>query len=189
MFVYISFLIIPLFFYFAGIRNGQPGRSKMDKMMLTMGGSMLLGFSSGIYIAGSASSFFAAVVFSIFLTAIAGILLGAPHGGAAVAEGMFTGAMAGLMGAMTADMLSLPEKRVLLLLFLLLTSLGGLWVLKYWKIGVEFSSTKSKAMIFNFFTFIYLLFVAYIFIIHPPFTEEEPNHETDHHTIFIWGNL
>ncbi|WP_088036228.1 hypothetical protein [Evansella clarkii] len=188
MFVYISLLIIPLIFYFAGVRNGQSGRSKMEKMMLTMGGAMLLGFTSGIYIAGIASSFFTAVVFSIFLTAIAGILLGLPHGGAAVAEGMFTGAMAGLMGAMTADMLSLPEKRVLLLLFLLLASLGGFWVLKYWKIRSEFSN-KSKTIIFNIFTFCYLLFVAYIFIIHPPFTEEEPLHEADHHTIFIWSYL
>ncbi|WP_218244266.1 hypothetical protein, partial [Pseudomonas sp. 2995-3] len=61
--------------------------------------------------------------------------IGLPHGSLSTVEGVFTGAMAGLMGALTAEMLSIAEVKIILLLFFMLSGLGGFWSIHFWNIG------------------------------------------------------
>ncbi|MDQ0256106.1 hypothetical protein J2S74_003505 [Evansella vedderi] len=184
MLIYSFLFIFPLLLYFIGMTRKAKNRTKMEKMMLAMGGSMLVGFTIGIYFGGLLhGAFFSSLLISIIVTSVIGILIGLPHGNLATIEGLFTGGMAGLMGAMTAEMLSIPEVRILLLLLLLLMGLGAFWSLHFWKKG-ESVVRKSLTFLVHFSTMCYLLLVTFIFIWMPPFEDKRGIHGEHDHTLY-----
>ncbi|MDG5787972.1 hypothetical protein QA612_10775 [Evansella sp. AB-P1] len=171
MYIYSIFLILPLLFYFSGIKNQDKTRTKMEKMMLTMGASMLVGLTFGLFIGAIYhGAYFNSFIISLIVTTIVGFLIGLPHGKITVIEGVFSGGMAGIMGAMTAEMLSVPEIRTIMLLLILLMSLGGFWCMHFWKNGFLYNKTY-KVFIFHIATILYLLFITYLFIMYPPFQQ------------------
>ncbi|MFA9556621.1 hypothetical protein ACERII_04835 [Evansella sp. AB-rgal1] len=184
MLSYSLLFIIPLLLYYIGMKNSNKDRTKMEKMMLAMGGSMLVGFTLGLFIGGIFhGSFLTSLILSVILSTVVGIYIGIPHGNIEIVEGLFTGGMAGLMGAMTAEMLSIPELRIVLLLFFLLIGLGAFWSLHFWRKGYLYDKT-SKVIFFHFITMCYLLGVTVLFIWHPPFIDANMQHH-DHSAVVI----
>ncbi|MBU9723771.1 MULTISPECIES: hypothetical protein [Bacillaceae] len=171
MLLYTGFIIIPLLLYHIGVQ-GKSERTRMEKMMLAMGASMLICFTVGIYVGGLFQGvFFSSIVLSIFISVFFGLFIGIPHGPLATVEGVFTGAMAGLMGAMTAEMLSIAEIRIILLFFLLLSGLGGFWSIHFWKNNEK--SGKKKWIFLHILTLLYLICIAVLFVWYPPFQGQE----------------
>lgn len=187
MFLYTILFLIPIILYYLGVFRKGKDRTKMEKMMLAMGASMLVGFSIGVYFGGLFhGTFFSSLLISVIVTSVIGIIIGVPHGKLCTIEGLFTGGMAGLMGAMTAEMLSIPEVRIILLLLLLLMGLGAFWSLYFWKNTGE-NVKKWTAYLLHFTTMCYLLCVTYIFIWVPPFDDKSdfPGHGHALSTILI----
>ncbi|WP_096186776.1 hypothetical protein [Evansella halocellulosilytica] len=179
--VYIMLFLVPLVLYIYAVRRSGNTRTKMEKMMISMGGSMLFGFTIGLYVGGVFhGNFFITVTVATIVSVFAGMVIGAPQGSLGLIEGIFSGAMAGLMGAMTAEMLLPQEIRILLLFFLLLTSFSSWWVVYFWDKNHEM--TKAKIIFSNAVTVLYLMSVTLIFITYPPFHEspsKSPQYE--HH--------
>ncbi|SDZ12465.1 hypothetical protein SAMN05421736_106168 [Evansella caseinilytica] len=182
MLIYSILFLFPLCLYYFSMKRKQISRTKMEKMTLAMGGSMLVGMTIGLFIGGLFhGSFFSSLLLSVFATAVVGLIIGKPHGIIESVEGLFTGGMAGLMGTMTAEMLSIPELRILLLLFFLLMGLGAFWSLQFWRKSPE--KQPFKSVLIHGMTMIYLLFTTCLFIWIPPFEEQPSQHE--HYSVAI----
>ncbi|MBU9714610.1 hypothetical protein [Evansella tamaricis] len=182
MLFYSVFIVIPLCLYYLAVKGSGKERSGMEKMMLTMGSSMILGITAGVFLGGLyQGQFFASVILSVLAAVLLGFILGWPHGTLGIIEGIFTGGMAGLMGAMTAEMLPIPEVRILLLFLLLLSGLAGFWSIHYWK--RRDSTAKWKLTILHILTLLYLVLITFLFIWYPPY---QGNNMLGDHNMFLY---
>ncbi|ADU28602.1 hypothetical protein [Evansella cellulosilytica] len=180
MLIYSLLFLFPITLYFIAMAHKQANRTNMEKMMLTMGGAMIIGFTIGIFFGGLFyGDFFLSLMISLITTCLIGFVIGMPHGKLPIIEGVFTGGMAGAMGAMTAEMLNIPEVRILLLLLFLLSSLGGFWCFHFWTKNKQFEK-KIQRFFLHFFTMIYLIIVTVIFVMYPPFEGSDNDQNHDH---------
>ncbi|PYZ95497.1 hypothetical protein CR205_18360 [Alteribacter lacisalsi] len=155
----------------------------MEKMMTVMALSMLVGLLTGLFAGGLFHENFAAgLLYGVSGGTLLGVLLGLPFKGIAVAEGAFTGGMAGMMGAMTAVMLLPAALTAAVLISLLLFSGACLWsCLLMMSRAPEGEPSENRKKASPGFTLpwltvccVYLLLVFTFFLLSPPVFQTEP---------------
>ncbi len=148
--------------------------------------AMLYGLTTGIYAGGLFHGlFFYSLAVALASGVILGVVLGWPLHRMAMVEGGFSGGMAGMMGAMTAEMLTIREVSIGLFFFMLLTIVCTLTTLQW----VKAKNKKSTPFSFKclIVTMSYVGIAFYFYTTAPPFIDmqteiDEPSHDHHQHT-------
>lgn len=111
----LSLYIISMLFIIFFIRVYRGNSSHVHHMVMTMSLSMTFGFTLGIIIGIQFQGyFFFSTLSSIIFTGLIGAFIGYFFSPLASVEGIFNGAMAGMMGTMIAEMLTITYGQKLL---------------------------------------------------------------------------
>ncbi|TMW70158.1 hypothetical protein [Alteribacter natronophilus] len=136
--------VISVFFIMTAIKT-EKAVTQMEKMMTVMALSMLAGLTAGVTAGGLHHGEFASsLLYGISAGTLTGTAAGLPFKGLAVTEGAFTGGMAGMMGAMTAEMLSRGAASAAILVSLLLTGAAFLWTCQWLESRQQLKERASK---------------------------------------------
>ncbi|WP_026688756.1 hypothetical protein [Alteribacter aurantiacus] len=187
------FLLVPLgLFVYSHWKYGD-ALSLMEQMMNVMAIAMLVGVATGFYFGGLFHGTFThSLVASVVVAAILGMILGFPFKGLPVIEGLFSGAMAGMMGAMTAEMLPLSFVSTTVVLLLMVSVTAILWTAQR-TIREHALSQNKTSHAYNYtwlvFSLVYLGFSFMVMITAPVYVEPgghqppvESHHQNHSHT-------
>ncbi|RNA66319.1 hypothetical protein [Alteribacter keqinensis] len=182
-------LIVPLglFLYFS-VKRGN-GLTLMEKMMNVMAGAMLTGMVVGFYFGGIFHGTFThSLTASVASGAIAGAVIGLPYKGLPVVEGLVSGSMAGMMGAMTAEMLPISFVSSAVVILVLATVAAFLWMSQRTIDGdavIRKETSHAYSSTWLVFTLVYVGFSFFLMAAEPPFNVEtpaEPHQQNHMHT-------